>query len=236
MVKIANCIVVDDEEVDRLMVVSYVIRHPQLCLIGSFGSAGEALATVDFSQIDVVFLDIDMGGMDGISFRSAIAEVPACIFVTSYPEYAVDSFSVETLDFIVKPISQDRFDSSVKRLQTFLEICQKANLYELHIGGSYIHIKEGHHQVKLDLQDILYLEGLKDYTLLVTEAKNYCVLSSIGNLLKELDFSSFVRIHRSFAVRKELIKSVSSVEVLLTNDMTIPIGRSFKDNILYLIS
>lgn len=231
-----NCIVVDDDEIDRLMAVSFVKRHEQLCLVGAFESAEEALLQADFDQIDVVFLDIDMDGMDGISFRKVIAEVPVCVFITSHPEYAVDSFSVETLDFIVKPISSKRFDESVERLTTFLSIQQKAHLYENLLGERHVVIREGHKETKVNLYDVLYLEGLKDYTLLVTEDKKHCVLSSIGNLLKETHFSRFVRVHRSFAVRKDLVKSVSPKEVLLDNDTTIPIGRSFKDNIEELLN
>lgn len=230
-----NCIVVDDDEIDRLVAVSFVKRYAQLCLVGVFESAEEALSQVDFDQIDVVFLDIDMGGMDGISFRRMIAEVPACIFITSHPEYAVESFSVETLDFVVKPISSQRFDECMERLLTFLNIRQKLHLYENLIGMDHVFIREGHTETKVALHDVLYLEGLKDYTLLVTEGKKHCVLSSIGNLLKELHFNHFVRIHRSFAVRKDLIKSISSREVQLANDMTIPVGRSFKDNIKSLL-
>lgn len=230
-----NCIVLDDDEIDRLMIVSFVKRYEQLYLVGVFESAEEALSNVDFNQIDVVFLDIDMDGMDGISFRRMIEEVPACIFITSHPEYALDSFTVETLDFVIKPISLQRFDESIVRLQTFLSIRQKAHLYENMIGTDHVFIREGHRETKVALHDVLYLEGLKDYTLLVTEDKKHCVLCSIGNLLKELHFNHFVRIHRSFAVRKDLIKSVSAKEVLLTNDLHIPIGRSFKDNIKSLL-
>lgn len=229
--KAFHCIIVDDDEIDRLMMMSYVKRYEQLRLVGAFESAEHALAQVDFDTVDVVFLDIDMDGMDGVSFRKVIANVPACIFITAHPAYALDSFSVETLDFIVKPISSTRFDESMVRLAAFMDIRKKAHLYETLIGSEYVFIREGHQETKVALHDILYLEGLKDYTLLVTETKNYCVLNSIGNLLKELHFDRFVRIHRSFAVRKDLIKSVSAREVLLDNDKAIPIGRSFKENL-----
>lgn len=231
MTKPFHCVVVDDDEIDRLMAVSFVRRHEQLSLAGVFDNAEEALSQIDFSQIDVVFLDIDMGGMDGISFRKMIAEVPACIFITSHPEYALDSFSVDTLDFLVKPISAQRFAESIERLDTFMAIQQKAHLYENLIGKDHVYIREGHKETRVALHEVLYLEGLKDYTLLVTEQKKHCVLRSIGNLLKELHFNHFIRIHRSFAVRRDLVKSVSAKEVLLANDMAIPVGRSFKDNL-----
>src|SRR5690606_21697345 len=135
----------------------------------------------------------------------------------------------------IKPLCAERFRQAIDRLEQFISIRKKADLYENHIGGSYIHIKEGHQETKVNLHEILYLEGLKDYTLIVTEEKKHCVLSNIGALLKEESFRHFVRIHRSFAVRKDQVKSVSSREVLLTNETTIPIGRSFRENVSHLL-
>ncbi len=234
--KVFKCIIVDDDEVDRLMAISMVKQYSQLHLVGAFENAEVALSAVDFSRIDVVFLDIDMDGMDGISFRKIINDVPACIFITSHPEYALDSFSVETLDFLLKPLSLQRFGECITRLQTFMDVREKAHLYVNLIGSDHIFIKEGSRETKIALHDVLYLEGLKDYTLLVTAEKKHCVLRSIGNLLKELHFSHFLRIHRSFAVRKDLIKAVSAKEVLLANNINIPLGRSFKDGIKTLLA
>lgn len=230
-----KCIVIDDDEIDGLMAVAFIKRYPQLELCGSYSSAQKAIDVVDFRNIDVLFLDIDMPEMSGIEFRKKITEVPACIFITAYPEHAVDSFSVETLDFIVKPLTTERFSQAVLRLEQFMSIQKKAALYESHIGGSYIHIKEGHQETKVNMYEILYLEGLKDYTLIVTESKKHCVLSSIGNLLKEQAFSHFVRIHRSFAVRKDIVKSRKNDSVILNNEIILPVGRSFKEHIKLLL-
>lgn len=233
--KILNCIIVDDDEIDRLMTISMVKRYPHLHVVGVFQSATEALSQVDFGRVDVAFLDIDMDGIDGISFRKMMSDVPVCIFITSYPDYAVESFTVDTLDFLVKPISVQRFDESMARLQAFMDVKEKANLYESLLGADHIFVREGNKETKVALHEVLYLEGLKDYTLLVTEQRKHCLLSSIGNLLKELHFNHFVRIHRSFAVRKDLIKSISVKEVQLANDMSIPVGRSFRDEIKALL-
>lgn len=108
---------------------------------------------------------------------------------------------------------------------------EKAKLYENHIGGDFIYIKEGHQETKLNLHEIIYLEALKDYTLIITENKRHCVLTSIGNLLKEKSFSQFVRIHRSFAVKRDMIKSRGSNELKLQNNIVLPIGGSYKENL-----
>lgn len=229
--KTLTCIIVDDDEIDQLMVVSFVKRFPHLELAGSFLSAEKALHVCQNNSVDIVFLDVDMPGLNGLELRKKLSAIPVCIFITSHPEHAVESFELETLDFIVKPLKFDRFSKAIERINEFMEIKTKALLYESSIGGDSIYIKEGHEQTKVKLHEILYLEALKDYTLLVTSEKRHCVLSSIGTLLKEAHFQSFVRVHRSFAVQKNLIYKIGSHEVLLNDNIAIPVGRSYKDNL-----
>lgn len=231
-----KCIIVDDDEIDRLTVLSFAKRFEDLSIVGVFDSAEEALDIIDNNKIDILFLDIDMPGLNGVELRKRALSIPACIFITSHPEFAVESFELDTLDFIVKPLKFDRFAQTMKRVEEFLEIKHKALLFESSIGGDVIYIKEGHEQTKVKLHDILYLEALKDYTLLITSKKRHCVLSSIGLLLKEEHFHSFIRIHRSYAVQKQFIEKINAQEILLSNGAMIPVGRSFKDNINSLIS
>ena len=230
-----NCVIVDDDEIDRLTVVSYAKRFPILNILGTFSSAQEALPTIENEKVDILFLDIDMPGLSGLDFRKKAFEVPVCIFITAHPEHAVESFELETLDFIIKPIKFHRFAQAMKRIEEFMEIRYKAALFESSIGGDTIYIKEGHEQTKVKLHDILYLEALKDYTLIITSKKRHCVLSSIGALLKEHHFQSFIRIHRSFAVQKQYIQKITAQEIQLNNNVLIPIGRSYKDNLNMLL-
>jgi two-component system, LytTR family, response regulator len=226
-----NCIIVDDDEIDRLTVLSLAKRFDNLNVIGSFESPEKALEVIHKEKIDILFLDIDMPEINGLEFRKKALNIPVCIYITSHPEHAVESFELETLDFIVKPVKLDRFTQMMHRVVEFMEVKHKAELFELSIGGDTIYIKEGHEQTKVKLHDILYLEALKDYTLVVTNQKRHCVLSSIGNLLKETHFQSFIRIHRSFAVQKQYIDKKLTHEILLNNGVSIPIGRSYKDNL-----
>lgn len=229
-----NCIIVDDNEIDRLTVLSYAKRFPNLSILGAFEDSAEALVAIENNKIDILFLDIDMPGLSGVELRKKANQVPACIFITSHPEFAVESFELETLDFIVKPLKLDRFEQTVRRITDFFEIKNKANLFESSIGGDVIYIKEGHEQTKVKLHEILYLEALKDYTLIITPQKRHCVLSSIGTLLKENHFQSFIRIHRSFAVQKQFIHKINTQEIILNNNISIPIGRSYKDNLNFI--
>jgi len=230
-----NCVIVDDNEIDRLMALSLVKRFPKLNVSGTFSSASDALPLISAGGIDVLFLDIDMPEMSGLELRKLAPEVPICIFITAHPEHAVESFELETLDFLVKPLRFDRLVQTVHRIEEFMEVRHKAALFESSIGGDAIFIKEGHEQIKVKLHDVLYLEAMKDYTLIVTSEKRHCVLSTIGNLLKEPYFESFVRIHRSFAVQKQFIDKIGTAEILLHNQQTIPVGRTYKDNLSSLI-
>ena len=229
-----NCIIVDDNEIDRLTVLSFAKRFPNLTIIGSFADSTEALLAIENNKIDILFLDIDMPGISGVELRKKANQVPACIFITSHPEFAVESFELDTLDFIVKPLKFDRFEQTIRRITDFFDIKNKANLFESSIGGDVIYIKEGHEQTKVKLHEILYLEALKDYTLIITPQKRHCVLSSIGTLLKENHFQSFIRIHRSFAVQKQFIQKINTQEIILNNNISIPIGRSYKDNLNFI--
>lgn len=230
-----NCIIVDDDEIDRLTVLSYAKKFPILNVIGAYSCAEDALQAIDDHTIDVLFLDIDLPGLSGVELRKRASDIPVCIFITSHPEFAVESFELDTLDFIIKPIKLDRFENAMKRVEEFMEIKQKANLFESSIGGDIIYIKEGHEQTKVKLHDIFYIEALKDYSLIITSQKRHCVLSSIGNLLKEVDFQSFIRVHRSFAVQKQFVQKINMHEIILNNEVIIPVGRSFKENLNLLI-
>lgn len=231
MAKKYTCIIIDDDEIDRLTVLSFAKKFAVLDILGVFESAEDALPFIEKEKVDILFLDIDMPGLNGIEFRKQTLEIPICIFITAHPEHAVESFQIETLDFIVKPLKLDRFAQTVSRIEEFMEVRLKASLFEASIGGDTIYIKEGHEQTKVKLHEILYLEALKDYTLIITDKKRHCVLSSIGNLLKEDHFQSFIRIHRSYAVQKQFIQKMNSTEIILNNNVSIPVGRSYKENL-----
>lgn len=226
-----NTIIIDDEEIDRLMVLSFVKRLSIFNIIGTFECPIKALAAIETEQVDVAFLDIDMPSINGIDFRKKSLSIPVCVFITNHPEYAVDSFEIDTLDFIVKPLKFERFSQTVGRIEEFMELKRKAHLFESSIGGDTIFIKEGYKQTKIKLHDILYLEALKDYTILVTAKKRHCILLSIGNLLKETHFQSFIRIHRSYAVQKQFIEKIGTQNVTLFQDISVPIGYSYRENL-----
>ncbi|MBP6022404.1 MAG: response regulator transcription factor [Ferruginibacter sp.] len=228
MTKKITCMVVDDDDIDRLTTLSFLSDYPFMEVIGAFDSPVAALAAAQQQLPDVLFLDIDMPQMSGLELRKQLLHVPACIFITSYPDYAVESFEMAALDFLVKPFTAERFLKTMNRLEQFADIHHKASLLSHNLGADTIFIKDGYDQVKLQLHEIIYLEALKDYTGIITADRKYAVLSPLGNLIKEKAFGSFIRIHRSYAIQKHFIKKISSGEVMV-NDIVLPVGRSFKD-------
>lgn len=222
-----SCIIIDDNEIDRLTALAHARRYPLLDIVGVFASATEALPVVQNQPVDVLLLDVDMPGLSGLDLRANLMQVPVCVFITAYPDYAAESFAVDAFDYLVKPIRAERFSHTMARVQAFFDLTRKAQLFDLSLGADTVFIKDGHQQIKLNLYEIVYLEGLKDYTRIVTATQQYTVLSSIGNLVKEAAFQSFLRIHRSYAVQQHYIDRIDPHQVH-AHQFTLPVGRSYR--------
>ena len=223
-----TCMVVDDDEVDKLTVLAFLETYPFIQVKGSYDSSEIAFSAAQNIQPDVLFLDIDMPGMNGLELREKLLHVPACIFITSHPEFAIDGFELEALDFLVKPFSHERFAKTIEHLKEYMTIRKKAELLNHTLGADTIFIKDGHTQIKLQVYEIIYLEALNNYTSIITSNKKYTVLTSLGGLIKEKAFNNFIRIHRSYAVQKHFIKKIRAGEVLIEN-VSLPVGRSYKE-------
>ena len=224
-----NCVIIDDNELDRLIVENYVRKFNQFSILGVFSNVNDAIAVINSNSTDILFLDIDMPEMSGLEFRRIMKDIPVCVFITSHAEYAVESFEVEALDFIVKPLDLERFTLSVNRICDYMELRIKAT--EPEFDNESIFLKEGHGRVKIIINDVLYIEALKDFTRIVTIDKQYCVSSSFGNLLNEQAFCSFLRVHRSFAVSKKHIQKIQSQKIEFENGVSVPVGRNYKTSV-----
>lgn len=219
---------VDDNMIDRKTAISFLADYPFINITGEFGSPLKAMQAAILNPPDVLFLDIDMPEMTGLELRQQLMDIPACIFITSYPDYAVDGFEMAALDFLVKPYSEDRFAKTIARLEEYLSIRKKAAVLTHTLEPDCIFIKDGHSHIKVPLHEILYLEALKDYTGVITANKKHLVLSPLGSLIKEKPFSVFIRIHRSYAVQKKQVQKIMPGQIVI-NDITLPVGRAFKD-------
>ncbi len=225
-----KCAVVDDSDLDRLTIQAHIKRQPELELVASFANPVDALRQISEHPVDILFLDVDTPVMKGTELRRKLDEVPACVFVTAHPDYAVDAFDLHALDYILKPVQSERFAVAMDRIRAFFDVRMKAELFEHALGSDEMFIKEGRERFKIRLRDILYLEALKDYTRVVTATRKYCVLGSIMNVMRDPAFSSFIRVHRSYAVQKHYITRVDTNHVYLDN-IEVPMGRVYRPDV-----
>ncbi|PWN68731.1 DNA-binding response regulator [Chryseobacterium phosphatilyticum] len=224
--------IIDDDELDRLVLQHYIRPYKKIEIVASFDSAEKAVPYLDL-PIDLLITETNLKGMSGMEFRKLAHKIPACIFVSSHPELAASVFEINALDFMTKPLKAERFHYSIQKLFDFFEVREKCECYDAILGENCLTIKEGGNISQIKMKDILYLEALKDYTRIITLEKNHCILDSLGNLLQKSFFESFIRIHRSYAVPRHLIRSKNCHEIELTHHIKLPIGRTYKNNLSF---
>ena len=222
---------IDDNPVDLLILKEYASIFPFLQHAGSFSTPAEGLAGIDTLHPDLVFLDIEMSGQTGLDILRALkGKVPITIFITSHPEFALEGFELSALDYILKPLTAERFSHTARRIEEYWDMKQKAISYQVLFEKESLTIKEGHNHIKLSQQDIIYLEAMQDYTKVVTDKKSYLTLSTLTDFLANLSPENFLRIHRSYAVAVQKIKEVHTRQLICGNN-TIPIGKTYKSAI-----
>lgn len=225
-----NCIVIDDEELDRLFIKELVLSHKDLKLLASYANALESIEALRTMKVDLLFLDIDMPLINGVNFLKRLEKPPLCIFVTSHPEYALEAFDFHAIDYLLKPVKKERFDLAIERAAELLRIQEKALHYELRFEKESITIKEGNSINKVYIDEIVYLEALTNYTKVVTSQRKYITLKNLKNFLEDLPKEKFIRIHRSYAVAKNKIKSLQQGEIV-AESFTLPLGKTYKKDI-----
>jgi DNA-binding LytR/AlgR family response regulator len=219
---------VDDCMLDLLAIDEYVKAYPNLKKVDSYSNASDALLAIKSSKPDLVFLDVEMPYFTGIELLKAIRkEVPMAVFITSHPEFALDGFELSALDYILKPLTQERFNTCIKRVEEYWEMKNKAALYEIAFEHDSLTIKDGHNRLNIRKSDIIFAEAMQDYTKIVTTDKNYLTLSTLGNFVEQFTDNEMIRVHRSYAVSPNKISEIKTNE-LLCNKYQIPIGKTYK--------
>lgn len=219
-----KCIIIDDEPLALNLLESYVEKTPFLELVGKYSSAIEAMSGLRNNQVDLLFLDIQMPELNGLEFSKMVSPSTRIIFTTAFNQYAIDSYKVNALDYLLKPISYiDFLQAANKALQWFKLVNQEKEEME------YIFIKSDYKHIQLKLNQILYIEGLKDYIKIYVEDSSRPILSlmSMKSIEELLPASKFIRVHRSFIVQKDKIKIVDRGRILF-DKLHIPIGDSYK--------
>lgn len=237
-----NCIGVDDEPVALKLVTSYIEQTPFLNLVGTFNSAVEALKAIhELPDLQLLFLDIRMADLSGIELAKIIEQTGKSktlrvIFTTAYDQYALEGFKVDALDYLLKPFSFADFTKSASKAYDYFKLLENNDINSNAIPAeqrsekNYIYLKVDYQLVKIQISDILYIEGLKDYVkiFLKNQDRPLLTLMSLKNLEEKLSPSGFIRIHRSFIVAGNAVTAIAK-NTLQIGDLTIPVTEQYKE-------
>jgi DNA-binding LytR/AlgR family response regulator len=227
-----TCCIIDDEYLAQEILEAYIAKVPFLELKGAFISPLEAANQLEQDKPDLLFLDINMPDLDGLSFIPMLKPKPMIILTTAYDQHALKAFELEVVDYLVKPIPFDRFYRSVLRLYQEqgdrLLPGKKDVSSEITPEPEYIFVKVGHKIQKIVICDILFVEGTRDYLTIHTNKENFMTLLSFLKLEEMLSKSSFVRVHRSFMVAIDKIDHIEKNRIKILN-FTIPVSDTYAE-------
>jgi DNA-binding LytR/AlgR family response regulator len=222
-------LIVEDDEIDRLSVETEADKFPFLTKIASCSHPLEAFELIATCHPDVLFVDIEMPGISGLQLVKRLAgEKLLPVFITSHPEFAIESYEIEAFDYLLKPLGAERFARCALRLRDFCQLRNKAFAFEKEQESDTLIIKQGHEKHRLRTQDILYLEAMKDYTRIIMPGKQYLVLATLSSMQEKLPPEKFVRIHRSYVVNIDKIERVKGNRVNLPGS-ELPLGKLYKN-------
>ena len=231
-----NCVIVDDEPLAQELLKCYVEKTPFLNLVGMYSSAVQAMSEMsDKDDIHLLFLDIQMPGLNGLDCSKLVNVDTQIVFTTAFEQYALDGFKVNALDYLLKPISYADFMSAVNKAVKWFELKLCNQSYDTPLR--YIYVKSDYKLVQVDLERILYVEGLKDYVRIHIESEQKVVTSlySMKKMEEILPSDRFIRVHRSFIVQKNKIKIIERNRIVF-DKVYIPISESYKQEWLNFIN
>ncbi|TXB62276.1 response regulator transcription factor [Phaeodactylibacter luteus] len=239
-----NAIIVDDEPLAQDVLETYIDKLPEIKLLRKCSNALEANEALKSEQVDLMFLDIQMPQLTGVDFLKTLNNPPVVIFTTAYPNYAVEGFELNALDYLLKPISLERFMKAANKAVEQIELRRQGKAgaqpaAEAEEDPGYIFVKADKKLVKINYEDILYIEGLKDYVIIRQDNNRVITLQTMKSLEDKLPTKLFKRIHRSYIVNIERIDAVvgNMVEVVEKGQAKhLPIGKNYRDELLDIIN
>lgn len=228
-----RCLLIDDEPPALKVLASYISAINGLEIAGQCGSAIEALTVLHQKAVDVIFLDIKMPRLLGTEFLKNLSHPPKVIFVTAYREYAVDGFELDAVDYLVKPVSFERFFKAITKLNRLMgRDVSTIITNDTPNPGAFVYLKVDRDMKKVFVNDIIYIESWKDYIkIFLTDGKNLLAKQSISAMENLLSEHKFVRVHRSFMVSLDKISGYNGLSVQLSQ-LEIPIGRLYKQSVM----
>jgi len=225
-----NCVIIEDEPLARNLMIEYVKKVPALNLIEAFSNPLAAMETLRSAQVDVLFLDVQMPEITGISLLKILKKKPQVVLTTAYSQYALEGYELDVTDYLLKPITFERFLKAVDKIMQRMDAAPIVQTKQADTGStstSFIFVKDGTRLVKVKLDEILYIEGLKDYVTIHTQTQKIVTLQRLKMLEEQLPADKFIRIHNSYIVALDAIDVIHKNEVTI-NGINLPVGDTYR--------
>jgi two-component system, LytTR family, response regulator len=236
-IKLIKCLIVDDEPPARQVIRHYIEQVPSLQVSGECENALQAFTFLQSNAVDLMFLDIRMPQLNGNDFLKTLSNSPKVIFTTAYPEYAIDGFELDAVDYLVKPVKFERFLKSIQKvfaLSTLKHIAAEPAPATEKKSEPFVYFRADRKMIKVMLDDILYIESMKDYIKIVTRQGTVITKQSISSVEAMLPEKSFIRVHRSYIVSLNKIKSFTN-ELMEIDKAEIPIGKLYRNEVIKML-
>lgn len=230
-----NCLVIDDEPLAREGLAGYVTDLDFLHLVGTCESPLEAEGLLDAQSVDLIFLDVQMPKLNGIDFLKTLRHPPLVILTTAYPQYALEGYQLDVVDYLLKPITFDRFYQSAQKAKAHWQLHQQAKqtsaTANLSAAEDYFFIKVEHKYERIAVRDIRYVEAMQNYVLIYTRQEKYMTLVTLKSVEERLPTERFLRTHKSYLVAKDKIDSVEGNQIFV-GEQVIPISRHYREGVI----
>lgn len=243
MMKI-KCVIVDDEELARQLLAEYLGEYDNIEIVADCGSGRDAIRKIDELEADLVFLDVQMPGIDGFDVLENIKSDPFIIFCTAYDQYAIKAFEKNTIDYLLKPLDKARFDQAISRAterirnneSNFMHILEDLTTKSAQTFSNNLFVQKSEKLVNLPVQNIVHLEASKDYTIISTKSEQFVSSTGISKLEEKLDPEIFIRIHRSTIINLQKLTEIEkfgsgNLAARMENGKTFAISRSYAKSI-----
>lgn len=222
------CIAVDDEPKALEVLSIHAAKAPEIELVKTFTNPSDALAWLKDNFVDLIFLDINMPGISGLQFIEKLQTKPYIVFTTAYSEYAIESYDFEAVDYLLKPIEFDRFYKAVNKVKRQIQL---NSIQQDSLLSKFIFVKDGYKQIKICIDDILFIQSEGNYLNIVTAKEKVMARMTFQYLLEKLPRNLFFRIHNSYVINVSHIHKIEDNQIFI-QDVKIPMGIKYKDRFL----
>ncbi len=233
-----KCLIVEDEILAQNLLINYLLKIPDIEVVGTCQTAMEALSFIKKETIDILLLDIQMPDLTGIELLRAIQQAPLTILITAYSEYAIEGYELNVVDYLLKPVKFDRFFKAIAKVLELLN--QKKDkkhspILDTDIGRDYIFVKSDYKAVKVKFEEVLYIEGMQKYVKFKCIDSQVVTLLSLSKLEKILPIRDFLRVQKSFIANLNHIIGIEGNQLIMANKDKIPISKTIKPHLIQLL-